>query len=122
MKRIIICGGRDFQDMDFFIRSMQQILQLYPDVEIVSGHASRGADRMGEAFAKSYNLPLKLFPAQWDTYGKSAGYRRNSQMLDYIRQEEPVVVAFWDGSSRGTQHMISIAQKANVPTHIFRYK
>lgn len=64
MKRIIICGGRDFQDMDFFIQSMRQILQLYPDVEIVSGHASRGADRMGEAFAKSYNLPLKLFPTQ----------------------------------------------------------
>lgn len=122
MKRMIICGGRDFQDMDLFIRSMRKMLQQYPDVEIISGHASRGADRMGEQYATSIGLPLKIFPAQWAAYGKRAGYLRNTQMLDYARQGDPVVVAFWDGKSRGTQHMIRSAQKAGVPTHVFMYE
>ena len=52
--------------------------------------------------------------ADWDTYGKSAGYRRNADMLNYAKEEYAVVFAFWNGTSKGTKNMIEIACKGNV--------
>ena len=53
-------------------------------------------------------------PADWDTYGKSAGYRRNADMLKYAKEEYAVVFAFWNSTSKGTKNMIDIAHKSNV--------
>lgn len=93
--RIIICGSRDFCDTKIFNETMKnlRINTERSDIEIISGHA-RGADRMGEIFAKENNIRLKIFPAQWDKYGKSAGYRRNDQMLQYALQEHAIIIAF----------------------------
>lgn len=120
MNRVIIAGSRTFTDWKMFQEKVKEILSNYTDIEIVSGHA-RGADTMGEWYAQNNNIPLKVFPAQWDTYGKRAGYLRNQQMLDYANEETPVLIAFWDGSSRGTKMMIDIAQRAEAEVHIVRY-
>jgi len=85
------------------------------EIEIVSGTA-RGADEMGERFAKEKGYALKQFPADWDTFGKSAGYRRNSQMADYA----DACVVFWDGKSRGTKHMIDLAEKTGLLLRVAR--
>ena len=68
---------------------------------------------MGERYAKEKGCLLKIFPVlpdEWDKYGKSAGYRRNVQMAEYADS----CVVFWDGKSRGTKHMIDIAEKRNL--------
>ena len=103
MTRIIVCGTRNFNDYNICETAIDEILHKnnITDVEIVSGHA-RGADTLGEQYAKTHNIPLVIFPAQWNTYGKKAGYMRNAQMLKYAREKEPMVIAFWDGESRGT--------------------
>jgi len=90
------------------------------DIEIVSGRAN-GADRLGELFAKDYNLKIKYFPADWDLYGKSAGYRRNGDMAKYAAEDNGVLVAFWDGKSKGTKHMIDTANKYKMKVYVVNY-
>ena len=83
------------------------------DVEIVSGTA-RGVDQLGEKYARRNGLECKKFPADWDRFGKSAGYKRNEQMAEYA----DALVAFWDGCSRGTRHMINLAKAADISVSI----
>jgi hypothetical protein len=86
------------------------------DVEIVSGTAA-GADTLGERYAQEKGYEVKKFPAQWDLYGKSAGYKRNQQMAEYADG----LIAFWDGKSRGTKHMIDIATNKGLKVRVIRY-
>lgn len=118
MFRVIIAGGRDFKDYEFLKNRVLYLLQnkLSTGVTIISGHA-RGTDQLGEKFAKEFNLHLEIFPADWETYGKSAGYRRNAEML----KNADAVICFWDGKSSGTKNMIDISQKADIPVKIIKY-
>ena len=126
--RIIIAGGRKFNDYEMLKRTMLKfIIKLHDHidfhkVEIVSGNAN-GADKLGERFAKEYNYDLKIMPAQWDLHGKSAGYIRNNEMLVYAKEaDHSVLVAFWDGKSKGTSHMIEIARNKLKNVDIVFYK
>lgn len=118
--RIIIAGGRDFTDKDFFDKSVSGVLDELKGVEIVSGHSS-GADSLAEAYAKRMGIALKVFPANWRKYGAAAGPIRNREMLDYILAAEPMLIAFWDGKSKGTKNMIEQARRENVDCRIFMY-
>lgn len=83
--------------------------------EVVSGTA-RGIDQAGEMWAMQHDIPVKRFPADWDMYGKSAGYRRNTEMAEYAN----ALIAIWDGQSRGTKHMIDEAAKRNLEVFVYR--
>ena len=72
---------------------------------------------LGEKYAMERNLHVAYFPAKWDKYGKSAGYRRNTEMADYA----DALIAFWDGKSRGTAHMIKIAKERNLKIRLISY-
>ena len=120
MIKVIIAGTRDFNDYAFLKKNVDYFLQgINPhneEIEIVSGNA-RGADKLGERYAKEHNLPLKLFPANWDKYGKRAGYLRNQEMANY----SDVLIAFWDEKSKGTKHMIDIAKKQDLTVIVVGY-
>ena len=116
MFKVIVAGGRDFADYDLLKSKLDNLLVNRNPVEIVSGTA-RGADKLGEFYAKRSQLALALFPADWDLYGKSAGFKRNAQMADYA----DALVAFWDGKSRGTMHMINLAKSAGLQVRVVNY-
>ncbi|MCM1233547.1 MAG: DUF2493 domain-containing protein [Ruminococcus flavefaciens] len=120
MRRVIVCGGRDFGDETLLTTSLDEILAEYDSFEIVTGGA-KGADSIGDKYAIEHGMQRIVFPAKWDKFGKTAGYIRNAQMLQYAQEETPVVVAFWDGKSRGTKHMIDIATTGGAEVHIVRY-
>lgn len=109
--KLIIAGSRTFTDAAF----MEELLDAFIlDVsEVVCGKC-RGADTLGEQWAILHNIPVKAFPADWNRYGKSAGFRRNEQMAEYA----DTLAAFWDGKSRGTQHMIRIMRDLKKPVYI----
>ena len=111
--KVIIAGGRNFNDYDKLCQFCDNALSNQTEVEIVSGTA-RGADKLGEKYAKDNGYLVKKFPADWDKYGKSAGYKRNAQMAEYA----DALIAFWDGKSRGTKHMIDLAMDANLKVKI----
>jgi hypothetical protein len=114
--KIIVAGGRDFNDYNLLKEKLNQILGDNSDIEIVSGMA-RGADTLGIKYANELGYQIKEFPAQWDKYGKSAGYRRNDEMAKY----SDTCVCFWDGKSKGTKHMIDLSNKYELKTFIINY-
>jgi hypothetical protein len=98
---------------------MQQVRSyidsLEGDVTIVSGGA-RGVDSVAEQQAKKRGLPVEIYRAEWERFGKSAGFRRNRDIVT----NADMVVAFWDGRSRGTENTINLAKREGIPIHIFQ--
>ncbi len=120
--RVIIAGGRDFNNKIVFSEEVDKIVEELgiDNIEIISGHSS-GADSLAEVYAKKHNIPLKIFPAEWKKYGKAAGPIRNKQMLDYSLEEESVLIAFWNGISKGTRNMIDRAKNEKTDIRIIHY-
>ncbi len=116
--KVIIAGGRHFDDYELLQTAMSQFIrEIEPtSIEVVSGGA-RGADALGEHWAKDRGYPLTVFKADWDKYGKSAGYRRNAEMAEYA----DACMCFWDGESKGTKHMIDLSIKKNLISYTERY-
>ena len=90
-------------------------LDTHP-IEIISGMAD-GADTLGIKYAKEHKLTMVLYPANWDKYPRMAGILRNMNMLVTATH----LVAFWDGKSHGTKHMIEIAKEKGIPVWIYKY-
>ena len=107
---IAIIGSRDFTDY----RCLKETLDSHfsfniKDVDYIVSGGAKGADTLAERYAREHNIPIKIYPAQWKTFGKSAGYRRNIEIIE----NSDIVFAFWDGKSKGTKHSIDIANKQN---------
>ena len=127
--RIIIAGSRDFNDVEMLNKEVLKVLNILylesnnklrrKDIEMISGTAN-GADKLGESFAKHYNIKLTLFPADWNKYGKSAGYKRNKQMSLYAKENNGVLIAFWNGTSKGTKLMIDIAKEDALQVFVIK--
>jgi hypothetical protein len=122
MTRVIIAGSRKFNDYNKMLFTVDRIglhlINTIDPVEIVSGHA-RGADELGERFAEAYGYPLKIFPADWDKYGKAAGPIRNEQMAKYASEaDRGILIAFPIGESRGTRNMIEIAKRYGLEVEV----
>lgn len=100
--RVIVAGSRHFGSYESVADAISQ--SGFAITELVSGTA-RGVDRLGEMRAIRNGVPVRRFPAQWERYGKSAGFRRNVEMASYA----DALLAIWDGTSTGTKHMIDIA-------------
>ena len=117
--RVVVAGGRDFNNYELLKQKLTHFLSRKKpnEVEIVSGGA-RGADSLGERFAKEKGCQLKIMNADWNTFGKSAGYIRNAEMAKYA----DACVVFWDGVSRGSRHMINLAEKEGIPVKVVNYE
>jgi len=115
--RVIIAGGRDFDNFRFLCKTCMHMLQNKENVTVVSG-CSEGADKFGEKFAKFIGYEIKEFPANWNEFGKAAGPIRNRQMAEYA----DALIAFWDGESTGTAYMIEEAEKRNLKVIVKKYK
>lgn len=116
----LVAGSRTITDYNYIKEILDYFLQNKSEITIVSGGA-RGVDSLAERYAKERNYGLKIFPANWDKYGKQAGYIRNDEMHKYISQfSDRGIVAFWDGKSKGTAHNFGLATKYDTPIKIVR--
>lgn len=113
--KLIIAGGRDFDNDDLFVDTINE-MRLPEDVELVCGMA-RGADLMAKEMFDEVHQPVKCFPADWDKHGKAAGFIRNSEMAHYADE----LLAFWDGKSRGTKHMIDTMKRLGKEVKVVNY-
>lgn len=117
MFRVIIAGGRLFDDYTYLKDSMDYLLQNVKDeITVVCGKA-RGADTLGERYAEERGYAVHYFPADWDRYGKPAGHIRNEEMA----KNADALVAFWDGKSRGTKDMIKLARQYGLRVRVKNY-
>jgi hypothetical protein len=111
--RVIVCGSRDWN----YRQVISDRLALLPaeDATVVVHGAAKGADRMAEQEAQKLGLLVEAHPAQWDVYGKRAGILRNEEMA---RLGADLCIAFWDGRSKGTQHMTECAEVHGIPVEL----
>lgn len=117
MFRVIIAGTRTFDNYGLLCEYADyKLSQINDSIEIVSGGA-KGADALGERYAREKGYSLCVFPADWAQYGRKAGPIRNRQMAEYA----DALLAFWDGISAGTKNMIEEAQKQGLKVGIRKY-
>ena len=113
--KIIIAGGRTFDNYELLSEKCEQAFSLQTEIEIVTGKCA-GADSLGEQYAKEKGYKITEFPADWDKYGKAAGYKRNEQMAIYA----DALIAFFDGESKGTKLMIELAKKHELKVKVVK--
>ncbi len=118
--KVIIAGSRGFSNYKLLREQCNKFLRekrKTSNIIVVSGHA-RGADTLGEKYAQDERFTLEIYPAQWKKFGKRAGYRRNEQMAEVA----DALIAFWDGSSKGTKHMIDIMNEKKLLVRVVQYE
>ncbi len=113
MFRVIIAGSRDFDDYSLLKTKMDGLLRNKDDVCVVCGEA-RGADTLGRRYAEERGYQILSFPANWSKHGRKAGYLRNIEMAE----NADALVAFWNGESHGTKHMIDTAKRYGLQIRI----
>lgn len=114
VRKIVVAGGRDFDDYEGMKRVLDRI-KWDPGDEIVSGTA-KGADTLGERYAEERGLKVSRFPADW-SLGKKAGFIRNEVMAKYCTGG----VVFWDGESHGSKNMIFLLNKYKKTCRVVNY-
>lgn len=115
MFKIIVAGSRDFYDYEFLKQRLDNALKnISEEIEIVSGKA-KGADTLGEQYAKERGYKIKEFPADWTGLGRKAGPLRNEQMAEYAN----ACVVFWKNKSRGSEDMISRSKNHKLKLKIY---
>ena len=120
--RVIIAGGIDFTNVNVMAETLNNLQDVDHVIEIekltlICGMA-RGADLTAYKLFREVGLPVEAYPADWDQYGKQAGFIRNTQMAGVA----DMLIAFWDGQSRGTAHMIDTARKHKLNVLVFDYE
>lgn len=107
----IIAGSRSITDYEIVKQAI--VDSGFTITEVVSGCAN-GVDQLGEQWAEEHGIPIKRFPADWNKYGRSAGYKRNAQMAAYAE----ALVAVWDCRSRGTRNMLDLARQRGLAVFV----
>jgi hypothetical protein len=117
--KIVIFGGRDFNDRPYMLNVLLQAEaegEINAETILLCGMA-RGADLMTKSIWDHAGMPVECFPADWNSHGKAAGFIRNNQMAGLCDKG----IGFWDGSSKGTAHMIRTMQRLGKPLAVIRY-
>ena len=115
MRRVLFCGSRDWTDSNLIRELLEAMVHDWGRFTVIHGAAS-GADTIAGSIAESLGLPVEKYPAQWNSFGKRAGYLRNIEMA---ATNPDRVVAFQKNESKGTQMMLDIAEKRGIPRTIY---
>ncbi len=132
MFKVIIAGGRDFDNYEKLVEFCNKVLINKNDIEVVCGMAG-GADLLGKRYAIEKGLKVNEFPADWNNidvepcviktnkngnkYNTLAGHNRNKLMAENAE----ALMAFFDGKSKGTKNMIDLATEKGLKIKVFRY-
>lgn len=117
--RLAIVGSRGFTNYNLMLDIIRYHFMgttRIPSLTIISGGA-RGADTLADEACNYFGLDIQIFYPNWEEEGKSAGLNRNTQIVNAC----DMVLAFWDGKSRGTADTIEKAKRAKKPTFIVYY-
>jgi len=119
--RLLICGDRNWANKDLIREYIYEYHHSYSIECIIEGEA-KGADQIAGQVAIELGLPLIKFPAKWHQFGRSAGPRRNIQML--VEGKPTNILAFHDNinQSKGTYHMLNIGVKSGITCELVTHK
>lgn len=117
--KVLVTGSRGWHDEERIYEDLlmyrTEALAVGEEFVVIHGHARSGADKLADIVCRERLgfTPIRV-PAQWDRYGKAAGFRRNQQMLDEHPDIDLVLAYRAHGKSNGCDDMVRRANKANV--------
>ena len=109
--RVAVIGSRTFTNYEKVKKVLDQL-----EISLIVSGGAKGADSLAECYAVENSIETLIFEAEWDKYGRSAGYIRN---VDIVNSSD-IILAFWDGKSKGTLHSINFAKKKNKALRIIK--
>ncbi len=112
--KVAIVGSINFTNYELVKKYLDSIKINEIATYIISGGA-KGVDTLAQRYAKENGIEMLVFKAEWDKYGKSAGFVRNEKMI----RNSDIVIAIWDGVSRGTKNSINWASKLKKPLYVY---
>lgn len=105
-KKLAVVGSRTITDYNI----VKELLDKQKDnISLIVSGGAKGVDILAEQWANENGISVKVFIAEWDKYGKRAGFIRNKEIIE----ECDVCLAIWDGISKGTEHSINLAKSMN---------
>mgnify|MGYP000958348730 CR=1 FL=1 len=115
--RTIIAGSRTFRNIRPVDKEevVEAILNSNIDITTIISGGAKGVDSLAIDIANEFGIPLEVYHARWDLYGRNAGIKRNAVMA----AKAEALIAVWDGISRGTSHMIQIAKAMGLKVYIY---
>lgn len=113
--KIAVIGSRAYTDQSHVWALLDAVHETHPISQIISGGA-KGPDTFAEDWAALNNVKTQIFLADWSKHGTSAGFIRNHDIISAAS----MIIAFWDGVSKGTQHSINLARRQNKQITIIR--
>lgn len=111
--KVIIAGSRGITELSTIDDAVKH---ASINIALVISGGARGVDLLGEQWANNNDIESVRYPADWDTYGKAAGFKRNKEMSLVA----DALIAIWDGESKGTKNMIDLMIKRRRPVFIWR--
>lgn len=110
MTRLLVCGGRDFNDRARLFGKLDDLLIERGGFDVIIQGGAKGADTLARVWAIERGVPVQQYTADWDKYAKAAGPIRNQQMLE---EGKPTLVVAFPGG-RGTQDMITRSRRRRI--------
>jgi len=110
--KVAVIGGRTFNDYELVKETLTKL-----DITLLVSGGAKGADSLGERYASENNITTLIFKPDWERHGRGAGMIRNTDIV----KNSDIVVAFWDGSSKGTLDSIRKVEKLNKGLMIIKY-
>lgn len=111
--KIIVAGTRDYNNVKLIREHLEKL-----DITTLICGMCKGVDKIAFDYCKEKNIPIDIYPAKWEEFGKAAGPIRNQEMSEVA----DMAICFWDGISRGTKDMITKMRKKRKPVTVIRYK
>lgn len=111
--KLAIVGSREFNDYSLMKEKYLEVSKDY-DIDCIVSGGARGADSLAEQIAKDFDLELKVFPAEWNKFGRGAGMMRNTTIVE----NSDIILAFPIGKSVGTWDTIRKAKNSNKKVFI----
>lgn len=120
--KLLVCGSREFNSYEILKTKLDAVIKTLntSDITIIHGGAE-GADRLAGQYALDNQINCMCIPAKWKLYGKSAGFRRNIEMINMLSSRD-LVVAFSVNQSKGTQHTIDNATSKNIKVIVYKFR
>lgn len=115
--RLAVVGTRWFEDFDKLVEILDKLREL-KEIDVIISGGAEGVDSMAEHYAEVNGIPTEIYHAEWDKYGKGAGFIRNKTIWD----NSDMGLAIWDGKSKGTSHSFDIARKQGKILYVYNYK
>lgn len=119
-RRVLVTGSRDWTDREAILETLKFEFQInFRDrgMILVHGDCPTGADFMANEVWENQGLTVEKHPADWNQYGKRAGFIRNQEMVD---SKPSICYAFIKNNSKGATHTVKACEKAGIPTFIIR--